>query len=124
LVDIPDRRVRVIAIVDDDESVRLAIKFLLETADYLVRSYEQPARFLDDDWRDLDCLVVDQHMPVFTGLEVLARLRGQGARLPVLLITGSTSADLERQVAELGAMLLVKPLVDEDLLALVERAIG
>jgi two-component system response regulator FixJ len=113
---------RVVAIVDDDESVRDSIKFLLEMADYLVRSYESPARFLDDEWRDLDCLVVDQHMPNHTGLEVLAHLRGQGALLPMVLITGSTSPDLERRAAELGATVLVKPLVEDDLLGFLERA--
>jgi two-component system response regulator FixJ len=124
LVDVPVRRVRVIAIVDDDESVRLSIKFLLETADYVVRSYEQPARFLDAEWRDLDCLVVDQHMPVHTGLEVLARLRGRGTLLPVVLITGSTSVELERQAVELGAIVLVKPLLDADLLGVLARVMG
>jgi len=114
----------VIAIVDDDESVRLSIKFLLETADYVVRSYEQPARFLDAEWRDLDCLVVDQHMPVHTGLEVLARLRGRGTLLPVVLITGSVSVELERRAAEFGAIVLVKPLVDADLLGVLARVMG
>ena len=124
MVDAPVRRVRVIAIVDDDESVRLSIKFLLETADYVVRSYEQPARFLDAEWRDLDCLVVDQHMPVHTGLEVLARLRGRGTLLPVVLITGSVSVELERRAAEFGAIVLVKPLVDADLLGVLARVMG
>jgi two-component system response regulator FixJ len=124
LADIRDRRARVIAIVADDEAVRGSLKFLLETADYSVRSYDAPARFLADDWRDLACLVVDQHMPVHTGLEVLVLLRGRGAQLPVVLITGSTSPELERRADELGAMVLVKPLVDEDLLGLLERVMG
>jgi len=124
LADSPDRRVRTIAIVDDDESVRLSIAFLLEMAGYVVRAYEAPARLLDDEWRELDCLVMDQHMPVHTGLEVLERLRGQGARLAVVLITGSTSVELERRAAELGAVVLLKPLVDEDLLGVVARVMG
>jgi two-component system response regulator FixJ len=119
-----DGHSRLVAVVDDDASVRDAIRFLLEMADFLVRTYESPARFLDDEWRDLDCLVVDQHMPVHTGLEVLARLRGEGALLPVVLITGSTSPDLERRAAELGATVLVKPLVDDDLLGFLQRASG
>ena len=124
LVDIPVRRSRVVAIVDDDEAVRGSVTFALGASDYLVRSYESSARFLDDEWRDLDCLIVDQHMPNCSGLEVLAQLRGRGARLPVLLITGSTSPDLERRAVELGALVLVKPLVEDDLLLFVERAMG
>jgi two-component system response regulator FixJ len=117
-----DGRPRLVAIVDDDASVRESMTFLLETADYSVRGYDSAGRFLDEaDWRELDCLVVDQHMPNLTGLEVLARLRGQGARLPVVLITGSTSPELERRAAELEATVLAKPLLAEDLLGVLGR---
>jgi FixJ family two-component response regulator len=115
-------RARVVAVVDDDEAVRHSIRFVLEMADYAVRAYDSPARMLDDGWEALDCLVVDQHMPGMTGLEVLARLRAAGATLAVLLITGSISADLERCASELGARVLVKPLVEDDLLAFVAEA--
>ena len=115
-------RVRVVAVVDDDEAVRDSIRFLLEMADYTVRVYDAPPRMLDDGWGTLDCLVVDQHMPGMTGLEVLARLREAGASLPVVLITGSISPDLERRAAELGARVMVKPLVEDDLLAFIGNA--
>ena len=119
-----DGRARVVAVVDDDESVRDAVRFLLETVDYAVRAYESPLRMLGDGWRNLDCLVVDQHMPGMTGLEMLGRMRADGVRLPVVLITGSISPDLERRAAELGARVLVKPLVEDDLLAVIDEAIG
>jgi FixJ family two-component response regulator len=122
LIERPEGRARVVAVVDDDDSVRDSIRFLLEMAEYSVRAYDSPLRLLADGWHALDCLVVDQHMPGITGLEVLARLRGDGARLPVVLITGSVSADLERRAAELGARVLVKPLVEDDLLALIVEA--
>ena len=119
-----DGRARVVAVVDDDEAVRDAVRFLLETVDYAVRAYESPLRMLGDGWRNLDCLVVDQHMPGMTGLEMLGRMRANGVRLPVVLITGSISPDLERRAAELGARVLVKPLVEDDLLAVIDEAIG
>lgn len=119
-----DGRARVVAVVDDDEAVRDAVRFLLETVDYAVRAYESPLRMLGDGWRNLDCLVVDQHMPGMTGLEMLGRMRADGVRLPVVLITGSISPDLERRAAELGARVLVKPLVEDDLLAVIDEAIG
>lgn len=115
-------RARLVAVVDDDDSVRDSIRFLLEMADYSVRAYDSPLRLLADGWRALDCLIVDQHMPGITGLEVLARLRGEGASLPVVLITGSISADLERRAAELGARVMVKPLVEDDLLGFIGEA--
>ncbi len=122
MIDRVDGRARVVAVVDDDDAVRDSIRFLLEMADYTVHAYESALRMLDNDWRDFDCLVVDQHMPGITGLEVLARLRSEGASLPVVLITGSISPDLERRATELGARVLVKPLVEDDLLAFVGEA--
>ena len=113
-----------VAVVDDDDAVRESIRFLLEMADYTVRAYESPARMLDNGWRMFDCLVVDHHMPGITGLELLARLRHEGARVPVVLITGSVSPDLERRAKELGARVMVKPLVEDDLLAFVAEAAG
>ena len=107
MIERAEGRARVVAVVDDDDSVRDSISFLLEMAHNVVRAYDSPLPMLDDGWQALDCLVVDQHMPGITGLEVLARLRGDGASLPVLLITGSSSADLERRAAELGARVLV-----------------
>jgi FixJ family two-component response regulator len=111
----------VVAVVDDDDSVRDALKFLLEMAGYTVRTAESPLRMLDTGWHDFDCLVVDQHMPGITGLEVLGRIRADGVRLPVVLITGSISPDLERRAAELGARVLAKPLVEDDLLAVIGK---
>jgi len=117
-----DERARVVAVVDDDDAVRDAIRFLLEMASYTVRAYDSPLPMLENGWRTLDCLVVDQHMPGITGIEVLVRLRGEGASLPVVLITGSISPDLERRATELGAQVMVKPLVEDDLLAFVREA--
>jgi FixJ family two-component response regulator len=122
VIETVDARARVVAIVDDDDAVRDSVRFLLEMADFIVRTYESPARMLANGWRDLGCLVVDQHMPGMTGLEVLAQLRAAGARLPVVLITGSISPDLERRATELGARVMVKPLVEDDLLAFVGAA--
>ena len=119
MIEKPDGHARVVAVVDDDDAVRDSIRFLLEMADYTVRTYDSPLPMLAVGWRTLDCLVVDQHMPGVTGLEVLARLRGEGAALPVVLITGSISPDLERRATELGARVMVKPLVEDDLLAFV-----
>jgi two-component system, LuxR family, response regulator FixJ len=122
VIEAVDGRARVVAIVDDDDAVRDSIRFLLEMAGCTVRSYDSPLSMLDNGWRTLDCLVVDQHMPGVTGIEVLTRLRREGANLPVVLITGSISPDLERRAAELGARVMVKPLVEDDLLAFIGKA--
>src|SRR5215469_9921399 len=88
---------RLVAVVDDDDAVRDSLRFLLEIAGFAVASYGSAAEFLREaPIADLSCLVVDQHMPDQTGLQLVSRLRGQGVDLPVALITGSPSADLLR----------------------------
>jgi two-component system, LuxR family, response regulator FixJ len=120
----PDACQPTVGVVDDDDAVRDSLRFLLETAGYSVATYGSAAQFLSAARPcDLSCLVVDQHMPELTGLQLVTRLRGQGATLPIVLITGSPSADLVRLAHEVGvASVLEKPLDDEALLDFVERA--
>jgi FixJ family two-component response regulator len=113
-----------VAVVDDDDGVRDALRFVLEAAGFNVRSYQSALAFLPEaercDWR---CLVVDQHMPALTGLELVARLRRRGNRVPTLLITGSASPDLIDRAAALGVdAVLEKPLANDDLLRYIADA--
>ena len=121
----PDESRRLVGVVDDDDAVRDSLQFLLETAGLSVVTYSSAAQFLNEArLDDLACLVVDQHMPELTGLQLITRLRGQGATLPIALITGSPSADLIRLARELGvAGVLEKPLDDAALLAFIEGVI-
>ena len=109
---------RLIAVVDDDDAVRDSLRFLLEIAGYPVATYGSAAQFIQQaPLGDLACLVVDQHMPEQTGLQLVSRLRGQGVTVPVALITGSPSPDLVRLAYELDvAKVLEKPLDDDMLL--------
>ena len=115
---------RLVAVVDDDDAVRDSLRFLLEIAGYSVASYGSAAQFLHEaPIGELVCLVVDQHMPDQTGLQLVARLRAQGVSLPVALITGSPSADLIRLARELSvAKVMEKPLEDDVLLDFIEHA--
>ncbi|HUD58635.1 MAG TPA: response regulator [Acetobacteraceae bacterium] len=108
---------RLVAVVDDDDAVRESLQFLLETAGFSVAAYNSAAQFLNEAaLGELTCLVVDQHMPEQTGLQLVSSLRRQGAKLPIALITGSPSPDLVRLARQLGvAQVLEKPL-DDDLL--------
>jgi two-component system, LuxR family, response regulator FixJ len=118
---VPDR---LVAVVDDDDAVRDSLRFLLEIAGYTVAAYASAAQFLQEaPLPALACLVVDQHMPDVTGLQLVARLRGNGVGLPVALITGSPSADLLRLARELSVTtVLEKPLDDDQLLEFIATA--
>jgi two-component system response regulator FixJ len=115
---------RLVAVVDDDDAVRESLQFLLETAGFAVTTYHSAAQFLADARPgELSCLVIDQHMPDQTGLQLVSLLRGKGVNLPVALITGSPSPDLLRRASQLGvATVLEKPLDDDELLNFIEHA--
>ena len=94
---------RTVSVVDDDDAVRDSLQFLLEAAGVPVVTYGSAAQFLNEAAiNDISCLVVDQHMPDKTGLQLVSCLRRRGMMLPVALITGSPSADLLRLASELG----------------------
>lgn len=108
-------------IVDDAESVRKSISAVLETADITVRDYASATEFLADFKPDLaGCLVVDQHMPGMTGLELLIHLRKQGIGIPVIVVTGQGDAALKQRVLDAGALtMLQKPVNGNELSALI-----
>jgi two-component system, LuxR family, response regulator FixJ len=114
----------VVAVVDDDAAVRESLRFLLEIAGYEVATFGSACEFLHAGEAGRQaCVLVDQHMPQVTGLELLRRLRGSGRDLPVALMTGSPSAELTRQALELGGVdVLEKPLAEEVLFRFVERS--
>src|SRR5271167_1956977 len=89
-----DGRRPVVIVVDDDEAVRESLRFLLDIAGYDVTTFESAQAYLDRVNREpATCMVLDQHMPNTTGLELLAVLSQSGACLPTALITGSPSPD-------------------------------
>jgi len=119
-----DGRRPVVVVVDDDEAVRESLRFLLDIAGYEVVSFDSAQAYLDRIGAQMaTCMVLDQHMPHTTGLELLAMLRQREMRLPTALITGSPSPDLVRQAIALGAkQVLEKPLADDALLRFVASA--
>jgi two-component system, LuxR family, response regulator FixJ len=113
-----------VAVVDDDDAVRDSLRFLLEAAGYGVLTFGSAGEFLSSaDASRLACVLVDQHMPQVTGLELVARLRETWPELPVALMTGSPSAELTRRALELGVTdMLEKPLQEQGLLQFVAHA--
>jgi two-component system, LuxR family, response regulator FixJ len=114
----------VVIVVDDDEAVRESLRFLLETAGFDVDTFASACQFLAAacDRRPL-CLLVDQHMPQLTGLDLLQRLRETGYAVPAALMTGSPSTGLMRRAMELGVLeILEKPLPDDVLFRFVHKA--
>ena len=107
---------RTVAVVDDDHAVRESLRFLLEVIGYTVEIFASASEFLQADIQYFACLILDHHMPNMTGLELARKLRGDGAVIPILLITGSPSPTICARAVELDIQVLEKPPGDEDLI--------
>jgi len=113
---------RPIAIVEDDPGVLESLSFMLQTAGYEVATYNGAATFLRDDQGQALGLIIDQHMPQMTGLELAQELRTRGDARPILLITAAPSPSIHALANELGIeRVLEKPLADADLFEFIEN---
>jgi FixJ family two-component response regulator len=109
-----------VAVVDDDDAVRDSLKLLIEVAGYSVGAYESATAFLEDRAVRPVCLILDQHMPRMTGLELAAHLRAEGRDIPILLVTGAPSPAIVARAAQLGIVRVVeKPPVEDDLMSFI-----
>jgi FixJ family two-component response regulator len=101
-----------VAVVDDDASVRRALTRLLQSAHHRVYTYASAAEFLETGIAsNPECLVLDIHLGGMSGLELLSRLRELGHNLPVLIITAHDDAQSRDSAARGGCVAyLCKPL--------------
>ncbi len=101
------------------------MRMLLEAMGYVVRDYDSARRFLAEGAPPAQCLVVDQHMPGMTGLELLEQLRAYGDLTPVFIVTGRAEAVIEQRACRVAAAkVLSKPVPEEKLIALIDAACG
>jgi len=122
----PDVHRQSVAVVDDDDAVRDSLRCLLEAAGFSAVTFGSARDFLSRArLAEVACVLIDQHMPHTTGIELLTHMQANLPEMPVAMMTGSPSAELTRRAFELGAWeVLEKPLKEEVLLAFVARAIG
>jgi CheY-like chemotaxis protein len=92
----------VVIVVDEDAAVLDSLKFLLEGEGYKVDAFISALEPLEQNVPEPACVIVDQHMPHMTGLELTACLRAAGRHVPILLITGVPSQMIMEEAAALG----------------------
>ncbi|AOE60835.1 response regulator [Pseudomonas corrugata] len=79
----------IISVVDDDESVRIALDGLLRSSGYTVRTYANASDFLSSSGPEQTaCLISDITMPGMSGIQMYNELAAQGIHIPVIFITG------------------------------------
>lgn len=116
-----ENRSHKVAVVDDDAAVLESFRFMLELAGFPVAAYPSALAFLERTGSQPRCLILDQHMPLMTGLELTARLRADGINIPTMLITSSPSPAIVARAAEIGVeRVLLKPATETDLIAFVQ----
>jgi len=115
-----------IAVVDDDDSMRIALRRFLRSANLDAETFPSGAEFLESlQTHQPDCVVLDLHMLGIDGFAVQARLVEMGIGLPVIVITGRDSAETrERALANGASAYLPKPVDGQTLLDAISTAIA
>ena len=120
-----EHRPKLVAIVDDDRSVQSALKDLMESAGLSARCFGSAEEFLESDRRgETACLITDLSMPGMSGLELQAKLKAEGSRIPIIFVTAHGDAKMKARAMTAGAIeFLSKPFDDEVLLDKVRAAL-
>lgn len=116
---------KVVAIVDDEEEVRVALEGLLKSAGLPARAFESAEKFMESGQQaQVGCLITDIRMPGMSGLELQAKLNAEHCRIPIIFITAHGDTQMRMQALRAGAVeFLAKPFNDEALLETVRAAL-
>ena len=113
----PPDEAPLVAIVDDDASVRQSTRRLIRSFGYRAEAFGSGEEFLScASAAETACLVLDVRMPNMDGLEVQRRLVERAARIPIVFLTGRASDDEERRARSAGAVAFLRKPVGKDAL--------
>lgn len=105
-----------ILLVDDDPAVRSSISFALEIEGFDVAAFESAEEVVGREMsRRYACVVIDQRLPGMDGLSLLAWLHASGEQAPAIIITSNPTPRLLERVGAVGARLVEKPLLGDEL---------
>jgi len=116
---------RLIAIVDDDQSVQCALQDLIESEGLSALCFGSAEQFLDSGAQHTaGCLIADIRMPGMSGIELQAKLKADRCRLPIIFITAHGDAKMRIQAMRDGAVeFLTKPFDNAVLLETIHAAV-
>jgi FixJ family two-component response regulator len=116
---------KLVAIIDDDDSVRVTLQELLRSAGFSSRAFESAEAFLvSGHQQKTACLITDIRMPGMSGLELQARLNAERCRIPTIFITAHGDEEMRFQALREGAVeFLPKPFDDEVLIDSIRAAL-
>ena len=114
-----------VAIVDDDQSIRETTKDLLESAGFSAAVFARAASLLKSRrLSQVCCLIADMRMPKMTGLELHQHLVASNRAIPTILMTAYPDARAQAQAIKTDVVCyLIKPFAADELLACLRRAV-
>ena len=116
----------IVTIIDDDESVRSSLAFLVECAGHKVRSFDSAISFFENmgaKGPDAGCIVTDVRMPEMSGVELVQRLKAMDCREPVIVVTGHADVPMAIQAMKAGVSdFIEKPFSDDEILGAISAA--
>jgi len=116
----------VIAVLDDEANMRIALRRLLTLRGYEVALFKTGRDLLEAcKSQKIDCIILDLHMPEMNGFEVLEKLASRLSPLPAIVITGHDQAGNAERARSLGACAyFTKPVDQEHLLGCLSAVLG
>jgi FixJ family two-component response regulator len=115
----------IISIIDDDESMRCAVKSLVASLGFGAYTFASAEKFLQSPrLDDTSCLITDLQMPGLSGVELQKLLVAQGRRMPIIFMTAFPEERMRARAMEAGALgFLSKPFESDTLIKLIGKAI-
>jgi FixJ family two-component response regulator len=116
---------RIISIIDDDESMRCAVKSLVTSLGFDACTFASAEKFLQSPHLDdTSCLITDLQMPGLSGVELQKSLLAQGRRIPIIFMTAFPEERMRARAIETGALgFLSKPFDSQTLINLIDKAV-
>jgi FixJ family two-component response regulator len=116
---------KVVAIVDDDDSIRSALQGMLKAVGYPAQAFASAEEFLKSGQQhQTSCLIADIRMPGMSGLDLQAQLNAERCKIPIIFMTAHGDAKMRIQALRAGAVeFLSKPFDEEVLLESVRAAL-
>ena len=120
-----EKKKKMVAVVEDDESYRVAVQRLLKSAGFSVQSFATAEDFLRSGRQhETGCLITDIRMPGISGLDLQAKLNADRCLIPTIFITAHGDEDMRLQAMRGGAVkFMVKPFDCANLLESVRAAL-
>lgn len=115
----------IVFVIDDDESIREALRSLIRSVGLSVKTFASAHEFLESRRPDVPgCLILDVRMPGLSGLDLQRDLTEASIHIPIIFITGHGDIPMSVRAMKAGAVeFLTKPFRDQDLLDAIQQAL-